>query len=174
MAWRRPGDKPLSEPMMASLLTHICVTQWVKFTPMLLVSHNSSSIMSVMASQITGVSIVCSTVCSSTDQRKHQSSASLAFVRGIHRWPVDSPHQGAVTPKRVLFDAIMMFHPPYTCRCQLCVPSSTHIFNLHNDDKQCHNEPMDFFNTIRPVNDCQFVHILLKDIFRIWNKISSL
>ena len=27
MAWRRPGDKPLSEPMMASLLTHICVTQ---------------------------------------------------------------------------------------------------------------------------------------------------
>ena len=31
MAWRRPGDKPLSEPMVASLLTHICVTrpQWV-------------------------------------------------------------------------------------------------------------------------------------------------
>ena len=27
MAWRRPGDKPLSEPMMASLLTHICVTR---------------------------------------------------------------------------------------------------------------------------------------------------
>ena len=27
MAWRRPGDKPLSEPMMVSLLTHICVTQ---------------------------------------------------------------------------------------------------------------------------------------------------
>ena len=32
MAWRRPGDKPLSEPMMVSLLTHICVTrpQWFK------------------------------------------------------------------------------------------------------------------------------------------------
>ena len=32
MAWRRPGDKPLSEPMMVSLLMHICVTrsQWVK------------------------------------------------------------------------------------------------------------------------------------------------
>ena len=31
MAWRRPGDKPLSEPMMVSLLTHICITlpQWV-------------------------------------------------------------------------------------------------------------------------------------------------
>ena len=32
MAWRRPGDRPLSEPMLARLLTHICVTrpQWVK------------------------------------------------------------------------------------------------------------------------------------------------
>ena len=38
--------------------------------------------MSAMASQITGVSIVYSTVCSGADQRKHQSSASLAFVRG--------------------------------------------------------------------------------------------
>ena len=34
MAWRRPGDKPLSEPMMENLLTHICVTrpQWVKIS----------------------------------------------------------------------------------------------------------------------------------------------
>ena len=33
MAWRRPGDKPLSEPMMVSLLTHMCITrcQWVKY-----------------------------------------------------------------------------------------------------------------------------------------------
>ena len=35
MAWRRSGDKPLSEPMMVSLLTHICVArpQWVKHPP---------------------------------------------------------------------------------------------------------------------------------------------
>ena len=39
-------------------------------------------------SKITGVSVVCSTVSSGTDQRKHQSSVSLVFVRGIHRWPV--------------------------------------------------------------------------------------
>ena len=52
--------------------------------------------MSAMASQITGVSIVCWTVWSGADQRKHQSSAALAFVRGIHRWPVDSPHKGPV------------------------------------------------------------------------------
>ena len=53
--------------------------------------------MSTMASQLTGVSMVCSIVCSGAGQRKHQSSAPLAFVRGIHRWPVDSPHKGPVT-----------------------------------------------------------------------------
>ena len=50
-----------------------------------MVGHYSDVVMSVMASQITDVSMVCSTVCSGADQRKHQSSASLAFVRGIHR-----------------------------------------------------------------------------------------
>ena len=54
------------------------------------VEHNSSRhyndvIMSAMASQITGVSTVCSSVGSGTDKRKHQSSSSLAFVLGIHR-----------------------------------------------------------------------------------------
>ena len=86
MAWRRPADKPLSEPMMVSLPTHICVTrpQWVKsITEGNAVRHNGSVhysdvIMSSMASQTTGVSIVCSTVCS--DQRKQQSSPLLAFV----------------------------------------------------------------------------------------------
>ena len=48
-------------------------------------SHYSDIIMSTMASQITGVLFVYATVCSGVDQRKHQSSASLAFVRGIHR-----------------------------------------------------------------------------------------
>ena len=61
--------------------------------------HYCNVIMSAMASQITGVLIVCSTVCLGADQRKHQSSASLAFVRGIHRWPVDFPHKGPVTRK---------------------------------------------------------------------------
>ena len=41
MAWRRSGDKPLSEPMMVSLLTHICVTrpQWVKDYVLILVFY---------------------------------------------------------------------------------------------------------------------------------------
>ena len=56
-------------------------------------------IMSAMASQIIGVSIVCLDVCSGSDQRKHQSSASLTFVRGIHRWPMISSQKGPVTRK---------------------------------------------------------------------------
>ena len=68
-----------------------------------------------MASQITGVSSVCSTVCSGADQRKHQSSASLAFVRGLHRWPVDSPHTGPVTRKMFPFDDVIMWQQGSDC-----------------------------------------------------------
>ena len=65
-------------------------------------------------SPITSISIVCSAVCTGTDQRKHQSSASLAFVRGIHRWPVDSPHRGPVARKMFPFDDVIMNHDiPY-------------------------------------------------------------
>ena len=64
-------------------------------------SHDSDVIMSAAAFQITGISIVYSTVCSGADQRKHQSSASLAFVRGIHRWPVDSPHKAPSNAENV-------------------------------------------------------------------------
>ena len=42
MAWRRPGDKPLSEPMMVSLLTHICATrpQWVNYGKIAYTNHH--------------------------------------------------------------------------------------------------------------------------------------
>ena len=55
--------------------------------------------MGAMASRITSLMIVYSIVCSDADQRKHQSSTSLAFVRGNHRWPVNSPHKEPVTRK---------------------------------------------------------------------------
>ena len=74
----------------------------------MLTIHYSDAIMSTMASQITGVYIVYWTVCSSPDQRKHQRSASLAFVRGIHWWPVNSPHKGPVTRKMFPFDGVIM------------------------------------------------------------------
>ena len=96
MALRRPGDKLLSEPMMAILLMHICITltQWVEA-----IFHYTDVIMSTMASQVTSLTIVYSTVYWAADQRKHQSSASLAFVRGIHRSPVNSLHKRPVTCK---------------------------------------------------------------------------
>ena len=52
-------------------------------------NHYNDVIMSARASQITSLTNVYSTVSSGADQRKHQSSASLAFVRRIHRWPVN-------------------------------------------------------------------------------------
>ena len=55
--------------------------------------------MGTMASQITSLTSIYSTVYSGADERKHQSSASLAFVRGIHRGPVNSPHKWPVTRK---------------------------------------------------------------------------
>ena len=72
------------------------LTQWKNSVQDLLHRHNSDVIASVMASQITSVSIICSTVCSGVDQRKHQSYASLAFVRRIHRWPMYFPCNGPV------------------------------------------------------------------------------
>ena len=67
-------------------------------------NHYSDVIMGAMASQITSRTIVYSTVWS----LKHQSSGSLAFVRGIHRWPVNSPHKGPVTRKMFPFDDVMI------------------------------------------------------------------
>ena len=64
--------------------------------------------MGAIASQITSLTIVYSTVYSDADQQKHQSSASLAFVRGVHRRPVNSPHKWPVTRKRFPFDDIIM------------------------------------------------------------------
>ena len=64
MVWRRPGDKPLSEPMMIRLPQHI---------------HYCDGIMGAMSSQITSLTILYSTVHAGADQRKHQSSAPLAL-----------------------------------------------------------------------------------------------
>ena len=75
-------------------------------------SHYSDVIMGAMASQITSLTIVCSTVYSGADQRKHQSSASLAFVLGIHRGPVNSPYKWPVTRKMIPFDDVIMKYWP--------------------------------------------------------------
>ena len=53
--------------------------------PLMRLIHCTDIIMSMMASQITSLMVVYSIVYWGADQRKHQSSTSLAFVRGIHR-----------------------------------------------------------------------------------------
>ena len=70
--------------------------------------HYNDIMMSTMTSQITSLTIVYSAAYLGVDQRRHQSSVSLAFVRGIHRWPVNSPHKGPVTRKMFPFDDVIM------------------------------------------------------------------
>ena len=77
-----------------------CPSSWKMRTS----SHYSDVIMDTMASQITSLAIVYSTVYSGAVQRNHQSSSSLAFVRGIHRWPGNSLHKWPVTRKMLPFD----------------------------------------------------------------------
>ena len=69
--------------------------------------------MDAMASQITSLAIFYSADYSDTDQRQHQSSASLAFVRGIDRWPVNSPHKAPVTWEMFAFDNVIMQYFSY-------------------------------------------------------------
>ena len=68
----------------------------------------SDVMISAMASQITSLPTAHWTACSGADQRKHQSPASLAFVLGIHWWPVNSPHKWPVTRKMFPFDDVIM------------------------------------------------------------------
>ena len=101
--------------------------------------------MEAIASRITSLTIVYSIVYSDADQRKHQSSASLAFVWGIHRWPVNSPHKWPVTRKMFPFDDVIIYGfwdklvagPSYACiktfklslkrKKNISVPSEKHI-----------------------------------------------
>ena len=71
-------------------------------------SHYNDVTMSAIASQIISPGIVYSTVYSGADQRKHQSSAGLAFVRRIHRGTVNSPHKRPVMRKMFPFDDVII------------------------------------------------------------------
>ena len=91
--------------------------------------HYNGVMMSAMASQITGASIVYSIVCSGKDQRKHQTSASLTFVRGLYRWPVNTSHKGLVTENMFPFDDVIMLKE----NCSI----SNRIEFQRNNFKQC-------------------------------------
>ena len=70
--------------------------------------HYIDVIMTTMASQSASLMVVYSIVYSDADQRKHQSSASPAFVWGNHRGPLNSPHKWPVTRKMFPFDDVIM------------------------------------------------------------------
>ena len=74
------------------------------------INHYDDVIMTMLASQITSLTVVYSIVYSGVNQRKHQSSASLAFVREIHRGPVNFPHKWPVTRKMFPFDDVTQGH----------------------------------------------------------------
>ena len=86
--------------------------------------HYNDVIMGAIASQITSLTIVYSTVYSDADQRKHQSSVSLAFVQGIHRRTVNSPHKWPVTRKIFPFDDVIMNMKSCTEGCLNLNPST--------------------------------------------------
>ena len=125
MACRLDGAEPLSEPMLTYCQLepkdHVSMKMYFKiqifsFKKMRLNMlsakwrpfHYCDVKMGAMASQITSLTTVYSTVHSDAYHRKHQGSASLAFVLGIHRWPVNSPHKWPVTRKMFPFDDVIM------------------------------------------------------------------
>ena len=103
--WQRPVFWKDSPSHGMYILLQKLILRWVYGYK---VEHYNDIIMGAIASHITSLMIVYSIVYSDADQRKHQSSASLAFVRGIHRGPVNSPHKWPVTRKMFLFDDVIM------------------------------------------------------------------
>ena len=101
--------------------------------------HDSDIIMTTMASQFTSLKIVYSIVYSDAEQRKHQSSASLAFLRGIHRESVNSPHKGPVTRKMFPFDDVIMLNILSILLSNLLAFINTHcvLIKCNRNDKIC-------------------------------------
>ena len=98
------GNLGLSMYFVLPCIMTLLIANWA--IPSRFRNHYDDVIMDAIASQITSLTIVYSSVYS--DQSKHQSSASLAFVWGIHRGPVNSPHNWPVTGKMFPFDDVIM------------------------------------------------------------------
>ena len=125
MADKRKSSFPVQLPRSLFSSSWLKKVFWMKQEKdQRLVNINYSDIiMSAMASQITSPTIAYSIIYSCAGQRKHQSSASLAFVREFHRWPVDSPLKGPVTRKMFITrnSEVIMFSPcVFVCVC-LCL-----------------------------------------------------
>ena len=99
--------------------------------------YASEVIMSPMASHITSLTVVYSIIYLGTDKKNIKSSASLAFLRVIHQWPVISPHTGPVTRKMFSFDVDIMD------KCAMCLngPVVVHPFKCALVDRPKINIP---------------------------------
>ena len=115
--------------------------------------HYCDVIMGAIASSITGLIIFYSIVYSGADQRKHQSSASLAFVREIHRWPVNSPHKWPVTRKMFPFDDVIMFivslSPGSPTSWSMCRWVTIRAAKMHKVSTAISNDVICFANVTR-------------------------
>ena len=102
------GEFPAQRASNAENDSHLMTSSCAQLGAKLI--HYDDVIMTMLASQITSLTVVYSIVYSGVNQRKHQSSASLAFVRAIHRGPVNFPHKWPVTRKMFPFDDVIMIH----------------------------------------------------------------
>ena len=104
------GSKRLEKHFWPSYCIHVvhpaAAIALIKYRTQTGPNHYSDVIMSAIASQITSLALV---YWGLEQKTQHQSSASLAFVRGIHRWPVNSSHIGPVTRKMFPFDDVIMW-----------------------------------------------------------------
>ena len=123
--------------------------------------HYNDAIMSAMASQITRITIVYSSVYSGEEQRKHQSSASLAIVRGNYRSPASSQHKGLVMRKMFPFDDVIIWLPtrwscwhaePSFCRRWFCECSPKYILRLILS----HSNRVNYWKACRTENEPTF------------------
>ena len=123
-------------------------------------SHYDDVIMGTMASKITSLTIVYSSVYSGADQSKHQSSASLAFVWGIHRSPVNSPYKWPVTRKMFPFDDVIMsrwryrslkFYRTTFCWILMFVLKGVLLASLKPTRNDCMKIEIIYFQTIKYV-----------------------
>ena len=105
--------------------------------------HYSDVIMGAMASHITSLAIVFSTVYSDADQRKHHCPASLALVRGIHRFP----HKWPVTWKMFPFDDVIMIYDTSSFN-EILLIASKYFVMLHNVQKSGEHSPNQLVVTI--------------------------
>ena len=135
--------------------------------------HYGDVIMGGIASQITSLTIVYSTVYSDEDQREHQSSASLAFVWGIHRGPVNAPHKWPVTGKMFPFDDVIRWFEynswSLLLQCPtnkaICQPSYFNHENTYTWDERFYIETDAWFCLARALLCFQNLSLFQDDIF---------